>query len=71
MTGVPLTLIPLIKEHNMVEKKKIIITSIKDLPDYEKRGYNSEQIIEVSNNTTGQQQHNTDQSQADDKDKGK
>jgi len=55
----------------MVEKKKIIITSIEDLPNYEKRGYNSEQIIEVSNNTTGQQQHNTDQSQADDKDKGK
>lgn len=56
----------------MVEKKKIIITSIQDLADYGKKGYNSEQIINVSNNKPGsQQQQNTGQSQSDDKNKGK
>lgn len=56
----------------MGEKKRIIITSIQDLPNYMKKGYNGEQIINVSNNTTeSQQQQSANQSQADDKNKGK
>jgi hypothetical protein len=49
-----------------------IITRIEDSPNYGKRGYNSEQIINVSNNTSGgQEQDNNNQSQGDDKKKGK
>jgi len=55
----------------MIEKKKIIITNIQDLQDYGKKGYNSEQIISVSNSTTEQQQQNTDQSQGNDEEKAK
>jgi hypothetical protein len=55
----------------MEEKKKVIITSIKDLPGYDEKGYNSDQIVNVSNKPTEQQQQNTGQSQADDKHKEK
>jgi hypothetical protein len=56
----------------MIEKKKVIITNVRDLLDYEKKGYNSEQIINVSNNTTeSQQQQNTGQWEGGDQDKAK
>ncbi len=56
----------------MKEKTKVIITNIKDLPGYGEKGYNPEQIINISNTATGgQQQQNGNQSQGNDKGKGK
>lgn len=56
----------------MKEKTKVIITNIKDLPGYGEKGYNPEQIISIGNSTTGdQEQQNGNQSQGDDKSKGK
>lgn len=55
----------------MIEKKNVIITRIEDLPSYGKKGYNSDEIVNVSNNTTEQPQQNADQSQGDDKGKGR
>jgi hypothetical protein len=61
----------LIKEHDMEEKTKVIITRIEELPDYCKKGYNPEQIINISNTPNVQQDQNAGQAEGDGKNKEK